>query len=793
MKRLHSAALASLSTLALLCGSRAGAAVAVRTVDFLAAKGLSVNAAGPVLLRMDEARWRLVVANTLTSSVTLLDCATGRVRNIPVGGRALQHLKSEALAVNARTGDVYLVGHKTLSVVRPDDGTARTIPTGVQFESVAVDESTGNAFLVGRESKELGFHPAGADKLTLVPWLAHREDLINLNATPPPPIRKVVADPVAGEVIAVDGFTSTLHVFGAKDGKLLRTRSLPLLPGGRWHLAGYDARSRELFLVIETAERKVSQAARIDAAGSNDLVVPLPEFTEGVGVLYNWKRREVYVPYDNHPSVHVVDFGKDGEVTEIAVPAYGNDASALDVANDRLYIGSWAHGEVDVIDLARRKLDRRIENLGIVPHMFAMAYDPKSHTLYFPKGGSAVNGAFGSAITALNLMTGKTWKIRAGWAPIDLIEVPARGGFLVFNSEDEFAEVRAAGSPEFHPLPVDYPVRAAAAPGGDVYLSYGPHQTYWPVVYIWGAKNGVLRIAAEDLSFYDRRIARQAHRIVVDGAGVAYLTQNNWGEEEMFLGVLEDPVRLFDPNKRIPLGDKVVRETTQRILARDPATGMLYLVRVGETDAEPSVLQAIDPAARKVRWRTTAGLTATDLEVAGGKVYVANFDSHTVTVADPKTWAVETVGTGRQPLALCAVGEDVFVVTHEGNTIEKLSGERTAAKIPHGRSPDNAFPWGDRIVITSHDPDALYVTEYDPKTRGFALLHREAYPYGDTRFDTGNAAFYLRGQFGDALFSITEGRTDRDGRLWITDFLSGKAFILGAPGRPPQQPPPNSR
>jgi YVTN family beta-propeller protein len=404
-----------------------------------------------------------------------------------------------------------------------------------------------------------------------------------------------------------------------------------------------------------------------------------------------------------------------------------------------------------------------------------------------------VNGAFGSAITALDPATGKTSKIRTGWAPIDLIEVPARGTFFVFASEDEFAEVRGDGSYDLHGLPFDHPVRAAPAPGGDVYLSYGPHQTYWPVVYIWGARNGVLRIGAEDLSFYDRRIARQAHRIVLDGAGRAYFTQNNWGEEEMFLGVLEDAVRLFDANKRIPLQDKVVRETTQRILARDPAGGMLYLARVGETDGEPGVLQVIDPAARKVRWRTTVGLTPTDLEVGGGKVYVANFDSHTVTVADPKTWAVETVGTGRQPLAMGAIGEDVFVVTHEGNTLEKLTGERWAVKIPYPGAPDNAFPWGDRIVVTSHAQDALYVTEFDPKTREFALLHKEAYPYGDTRFDTGNAAFYLRGQFGDALFSITEGRTGRDGKLWITDFLSGKAFILQAPGKPPQQPLPNSR
>ena len=754
------------------------AGVSVRTVDFLAGRRLSVNAAGPVLVRMDEARNRLIVANTLTSSISIIDCGTQAVQNIPIGGRALQHLKSESLTFNARTGDIYLIGAKCFFVVHPDKKTAETIPTGVQFESVAVDETTGNAFLAGRESKEIALYKPGARKLELKPWLDHRENLINLNATPPPPIRKVVADAALGQVIGVDGFTSTLFVFDAKKADLIRSRPIPLASGGRWHLAGYDAGAHELFLVTETAERKVIQAAKIDAVGTNDLVVGLPEFTEGVGVLYNAARREVYIPYDNHPSVHVVDFNKAGEVTEIAIPAYGNDASALDAANGILYIGSWAHGEVDVIDLTKRRLANRIENLGIIPHMFAMAFDPKNNTVYFPKGGSAVNGAFGAAITTLDPSTQKTGKIHAGWAPIDLIEIPARGSFFVFNSEDEFAEVRSDGSYDLHTLPFDYPVRASPAPGGDVYLSYGPHQSYWPVVYIWGAKNGILGIDTGDLSFYDRRIPRQAHRLVLDGSGAAYFTQNNWGEEEQFIGVLEDPVRLFDINKRIPLQDKVTREITQRLLAYDTDSRLLYLVRVAETDDAPSVLQVVDPDSNKVLHRLTLGITATDLEVHGGKIYVSNFDSHTVSVVDKTTFAVETIKTGEQPLGLCRAAGDVFVITHAGNTLEKLSGDRWTKKIPHGRHPDNIFPWGDKVVITSHDAAALYVTEFDPKTKSFALLHKESYPYGDTRFDTANVSFYVRGQFGDAVFAITEGRAGKDGRLWVTDFLSGKLFIL---------------
>ncbi len=762
----------------MLVGSQAVAQVSVRTVDFLERPRLSVNGAGPLLLRMDEARNRLIVANTLSSSVTVIDCETRTVDNIAVGGRALQHLKNESLALNKRTGDVYLVGARCFSVIHVDAKSAETYPTDVQFESVAVDEESGNAFLVGRESKAIALYKPKSKKLEMKPWVGHRENLINLNATPPPPIRKVVADATLGRVLAVDGFTSTLFTLDARNAKALGSRPIPLASGGRWHLGGYDETTRSLFIVTETAERKVIQAAKIDVVGTNDIVVPLPEFTEGVGILYNPARGEVYIPYDNHPSVHVVSFENGGTVAEIRIPAYGNDASALDAANAVLYIGSWAQGEVDVIDLKTRTLVKRIENLGIIPHMFAMAFNAKKNLVYFPKGASAVNGTFGAAVTALDPTTEKTEKIHTGWAPIDLIEVPSRGSFLVFDSEDGFAEVRADGAYDIHELPFDYPVCASPAPGGDVYLSYGPHQSYWPVVYIWGAKDGVLGIGADDLGTYDRRIPRQAHEIVLDKNGVAYFTQNNWGEEEQIIGRLEDPVRLLDINRRIRLRDKVTREITQRILSYDPDRHALYLVRIGENDTDPSMLQVIDLEADSVTQRVPLGLTATSLCDNGAKIFVSNFDSNTISVVDKVTFAVETLSTGKQPLKLCRCGNDVFVIDHGDNTLERLTGERTAKKIPFRGAPDNLFSWADKLVVTSHSKDALFIGEFDPNSGSFVELHKAEYPYGDTRFDAANVSFYVRGQFGDAVFSLAEAKTDKDGRLWVTDFLSGRLFIL---------------
>lgn len=767
-----------LTLLLLAAAAHSHAEVSVTTVDFLAATGVPVNAAGPLLVQMDVARNHLITANTLTSSISLIDCATHTVRNIPLGGRALQHLKAEAMTFNPLTGDIFLIGARCIFVVEPEGGSATTIPTDEQFESIAVEPATGNVFVVGRESKTVGFVKAKSGKVRPKKWLDHSEPLINLNQTPPPPIRKVVSDGDLKQIIAVDGFTSTLYRFDAKNGDLLSSRPLPLTAGGRWHLAGYDENSHSLYIVTETDKRKVIEAARIDCLNGDDTVVRLPEFTEGVGITYNPSRNEVYIPYDNHPSVHVVSFEGGGDLDEIAIPAYGNDGSAIDRENDLLYIASWAFGEIDVVSLESRTLLRRITGLGIIPHMFTIAFNPNNNLLYFPKGATAVNGTFGAAVTAFDPESETTHKIYLGWAPVDLIEFPRRGSFLVFGSENRFAEVRSDGRYEMHTLPYDYPIDAIHSPAGNIYLSYGPHQSYWPTVYIWDAKNGILTIDAESLSFYDRRIPRQAHKLVRDRGGILYFTQNNWGKEEQFLGVLEDEVRVFEAGKRLALGMYVEREVTQRILHYDPGLHRLYLVRIGERDEDPSLLQVIDPEKRSVVDSIPLGVTAADLVFDNERIYIANFDSRSVSVVDKSDFTVEEVKTGEQPLGLCICRGVVYVLNHGDNTLQDITGRGKRFGIPQKGRPDNLFVWNGSIVITSHAANALFIIRFDPDAGSFTLLHRVDYPYGDTRFDSGNVSFYARGQFGDALFRITRGEVDRTGKLWITDFLSGRLFIL---------------
>ena len=134
----------------------------------------------------------------------------------------------------------------------------------------------------------------------------------------------------------------------------------------------------------------------------------------------------------------------------------------------------------------------------------------------------------------------------------------------------------------------------------------------------------------------------------------------------------------------------------------------------------------------------------------------------------------------RQKLKLCRWKDGTYVINHAGNSLQEVRENGKVFRIPFEGLPDNLFAWNDGIIVTSHSGTTLFISRFDPATGKFTLLHRFEYPYGDTRFDSRNVSFYLNGQFGDAVFSITNGKMGADGRLWITDFLSGKLFILKA-------------
>jgi len=763
------------------------AEIRVTEVNFLESLGLDVNGAGPLLVKCDRAANRTILVNTYTSSITLIDDKDMSLVNIPIASRIPQYLKDEALALDERTGRVYIIGEKSLHVVDPVSRTSMTLATRSQFEMVAVDENTGNAFLVGRSDRQIGWFLYEKREIQYIPCFDRAEPMINLNATPPPPIRKAAVDESLNIALITDGYTHTLFTLCLDRGRILRKRPLDVKKGTRWHTAGYSDARHAFYVVIETDARKVVQAVRIDAADVMDIIVDLPEYSEGVGITYNAVTDEVIVPYDNHPNVHVISFARDGEISDIQVPAYGNDATALDETRNRLYVASWAYGEIDVIDLDTRTLVKRVKDAGILPHQFSMDLQPSAGRLYVPLGATAVNGSHGAAVTVFSLPDFTREKILTGWAPVAIAPLNEET-CLVFNSEDAMAEVRADGSVIGHRLPVDYPRHTIVGPEDNLYLAYGPHQSYWPSVYIWAARNGILEIEPNaietsgpfhmNFQYFDRRVPRLSQAMTVDKRGGLWMQQNNWGGENLFLAHFPEGIRQFQPMKRVEISERVLRETTQRVLRYDEETDRLYLVRIGETDSDPGRLLIIDAKTGGLIQSLNIGVTPADLVVDADHLYVSDFDDHTVTIVDKQTFAAEKLATDRQPLDLCLLEGNLWVISHGSNTLQQLKPLRKTFPIPFDGRPDLLQAFEGMLYITHHSDSFFRVLRFDPESGFFRKVLEKAYPYGETAFDTGNASFYTRGQFGDCLFRINAMHGDAKGRIWITDFLSGKLFII---------------
>ncbi|MEJ2055901.1 MAG: hypothetical protein P8X42_18460, partial [Calditrichaceae bacterium] len=181
---------------------------------------------------------------------------------------------------------------------------------------------------------------------------------------------------------------------------------------------------------------------------------------------------------------------------------------------------------------------------------------------------------------------------------------------------------------------------------------------------------------------------------------------------------------------------------------------------------------------RKMKTELETGLNPVDLYFDSTYIYVSNFDENSVSRIDKNSYVIEKVKTGKEPLKIAGLNNSLYVINHGSNTLQCFGVKEKKWKIPVEGRPDNLFVLQEKLIITSHNADAFNILSFNPAGENFSHLFSFRYPYGETGFDTHNSSFYLSGQFGDAIYELNRMETDNRGRLWITDFLSGRLFIL---------------
>ncbi|MHC4946050.1 MAG: YncE family protein [Planctomycetota bacterium] len=796
----------------LVPGSPAG----VITVDFLADMDLEANALAPQVVAVDFGRNRVFVACTNSSSVAVIEGGNylyptegklgigtlppGENFNVPVGSRMPRRLRDAGMKIMLWSGELLLLGDKQLIVVDPVKRTSRVIPLPGDYEAMAVyGASTFKwAMLVGRTRPDLAFVDILTEEVTLVPCMEPAPPLPFMAASAPPPIRFPFYDPFKSRIHVLDGIAAELITIDSKTLKVISIRKLPVDPVPRWHVAGgFYPQNDYIYMVLENERREAVCALAIDTVNGKDIKVDLPEkHTEPAGVNGDPIRGEVYIPYDNMKVIHVVTFGEEPRVEEIAVPDVGIDATAYDHTSRIMYAAGWKQAALYELDMKEKKRTLTVPFFPVFPHMNNMALNFFTRKLYVPSGSTAVNGTFGAAIHAFDTRRLDFSEIQTGWGPVSLVQKPGSDSFFVFGVEREFAEVAPDGSYVMHELPHPYPRQAILDPDGEsVWVAYGPHSSWWPNYYINGTRTGIFKIDAQGKVILNRTTPKLVQGMLFDKKGYLWALQNTWGKQEPFLIAYSDVIGTADEGRKawpkgwfdVRLPPKVDNECLLRLLALDVNSGLIYAGRAGNLSKDNGRVYAIEATTRTIKAEYEVSRTPTGMCVLPDRsiVYVANFDDDSISAIHARQGRVESIPVGKKPLAVAAHpgGDEIFVINHLAESLTRLdarTGRKKEIALPGGALPNNLLvdPESGKVYITAHGPDEARIYRFDPDDGTVATLLIAAHPYGEVSFDQANAAFGLRGQWGDGIFRITDMALDGKGRLWVSDYLGGRLWIV---------------
>jgi hypothetical protein len=120
---------------------------------------------------------------------------------------------------------------------------------------------------------------------------------------------------------------------------------------------------------------------------------------------------------------------------------------------------------------------------------------------------------------------------------------------------------------------------------------------------------------------------------------------------------------------------------------------------------------------------------------------------------------------------------EIWVINHIKGTLQNIT-KSSEIDIKNYGLVDNLYQWNKNVIVSVHTKNKFNLLSINPANGEIKELLTKDYHYGDTRYNTLNSSFYMDGQYGDAIFDICKMATDQNGNLWVTDFISGKVYII---------------
>jgi DNA-binding beta-propeller fold protein YncE len=203
----------------------------------------------------------------------------------------------------------------------------------------------------------------------------------------------------------------------------------------------------------------------------------------------------------------------------------------------------------------------------------------------------------------------------------------------------------------------------------------------------------------------------------------------------------------------------------------------------------------VNPVLKTLVATYETGIAPTDIAFLKNYTIVCSFLEAKVTVVnstvdDAGSENVFEINVGNGPIAIATDSskKEAYVLNHLDSTLSVISYKGNAlqlkktVQIPGGFKPGNLFFADGNLYISAHKNDQFVLYRFSPETELFKVILTYNYPYGEINFDQSNTAFANTAQWGDAIYRLNEFALDLKGRLWITDYLSGKLWIVKIKG-----------
>ncbi len=612
---------------------------------------------GPNAVAVNPVANKIYVANSASNSVTVIDGASNSVTTVTVGSSPV------AVAVNPVTNKIYVANSASNSVTVIDgaSNSVTTVTVGSSPVAVAVNPVTNKIYVANSASNSVTVIDGASNSVTTV-TVGSSPVAVAVN----PVTNKIyVANSASNSVTVIDGAsnsTATVTVGSGQKSLVVNpvtnkiyvansaSNTVTVIDGASNSTATVTVGSSPHAIAVNSVINKVyvanyasNSVTAIDGASNSTVTVTAVSGPNAVAV--NPATNKIYVANNSSNNVTVIDGTSNSTVTVTAVSS-PKSVAANSVTN-QIYVANSASSSVTVIDGASNATTT--VTVGSSPN--AVAVNPATNKIYVANNSS-------NNVTVIDGASNATTTVSTGSGPYAVAVNPVTNQIYVANNSSNNVTVIDGASNATATVAVgSHPVALAVNPATNkIYVANNSSNT---VTVIDGATNTTVTVA----------VGSSPNAVAVNPATNKIYVANNGSNNVTVIDGASNTTATVTAGSH-PLA-----------LAVNPITNMIYVVNNSSNS-----VTVIDGASNATAIVSTGSYPcALAVDPAINKIYVPNSLSGTVTVIDGASNATTTVGVGGTSpyvLSVNPVNSKVYVANSSSSKNVTVISPSNSQSIP---------------------------------------------------------------------------------------------------------------